>query len=332
MKIKTIILFLVFTFVCFGQVQKHHISAIAEKNSTPIGADTIPSFTFTDVTDVALNSWNEGFAIVGSCDSARFYPDAGDSLKGTVTDVYDVTPIWILSGDTVFTSLVASGSNLTATHSTIYAGNSSYVDVFTVTTIGVGASPFYTIDFEEDNLDEFTSTSGAGLAISEVEIYEGTYSMSITGSNSYGIYTFETTYDTIWATFAIYLPSTSSQNDVYNFISMFNWGDDVTVFGTNYGAGSTWDQWIAGKESGNMEVDLFTNFSEDAWHIVKLYYSTDGITSEHQVWIDEDSIWSDLDGGFTASAFDFSLGSEAATITNYFYVDYINFYTTDPDL
>ena len=56
-----------------------------------------------------------------------------------------------------------------------------------------------------------------------------------------------------------------------------------------------------------------------------------GGVSYHQVWVDGTSIWNDTNT-YTNAASNFSCGSEAATITNYFYIDDINIYeNTDPD-
>lgn len=78
--------------------------------------------------------------------------------------------------------------------------------------------------------------------------------------------------------------------------------------------------------------DFTTNFSQNAWHTIKMKYTTNGTTtSTHQVWVDGTSIWSTT-GAFVNNASNFTAGSEAATITNYFYIDDINLYLTDPDL
>lgn len=102
-------------------------------------ADTIPSqFTFTDVTDAALSSYNQAYIVVAGCDSARFYPASGDSLKLGALGTYDVSPIWADLGDSVYTGLVASDTNETATHSIIYSSNGTPYDTFSVTTVAGG--------------------------------------------------------------------------------------------------------------------------------------------------------------------------------------------------
>jgi len=148
------------------------------------------------------------------------------------------------------------------------------------------------------------------------------------GTNSYGIYNF--TADTeVWLTFWIYLPSTSSQSATTNYIAMFDNGiADRSCFGTNNG---TWSEWIVGVNSGDLTDDDFTtNFSQDTWHKVKIYYQTNGTTtSNHQWWVDDTSIYSTTNI-FTGSVQLLTVGSEAATITNYFYIDDIKLYTSDP--
>ncbi len=190
-----------------------------------------------------------------------------------------------------------------------------------------GASPIATLDFEEGDLSEWSSTSGANLSASNTVAHTGTYSMRV-GTNSYGIYNF--TADTeVWLTFWLYLPSTSSQSASYNYISMFNNGiADRSCFGTNNG---TWSEWLVGVNSGNMtDNDFTTNFSQNTWHKIKIYYQTNGTTtSNHQVWVDDTSIWSTT-AAYVNSVSNFTVGSEAATITNYFYIDDIKLYTSDP--
>lgn len=190
-------------------------------------------------------------------------------------------------------------------------------------------SPFYTIDFEEGDLSEWTSTSGANLSASTTFAHGGTYSMRV-GTNSYGILNF-TANDTIFATFEIYLPSTTSQSANYQYISLFNDGEtggDKTAFGTN-----GWNEWIVGENSGSMtDGDFTTNFSTNTWHTIKVKYITNGsTTSQHQVWVDGTSIWSATSND-TENAFKLTLGSQSVTLTGFFYVDDIKLYYSDPDL
>lgn len=190
-----------------------------------------------------------------------------------------------------------------------------------------GVTPLATLDFEEGNLSEWSSTSGANLSASTTFAHGGTYSMRV-GTNSYGFFNF--TSDTeVWLTFWIYLPSTSSQNATTNYVAMFDNGiADRSCFGTNNG---TWSEWIVGVNSGDLtDGDFTTNFSQDTWHKVKIYYQTNGTTtSNHQWWVDDTSIYSTTNI-FTNSVSLFTVGSEAATITNYFYVDDIKLYDQDP--
>jgi len=190
-----------------------------------------------------------------------------------------------------------------------------------------GASPIATLDFEEGDLSEWASTSGANLSASTTFAHNGTYSMRV-GTNSYGIFNF-TTASEVWLTFWVYLPSTSSQSATTNYIAMFDNGiADRSCFGTNNG---TWSEWIVGVNSGDLtDGDFTTNFSQDTWHKVKIYYQTNGTTtSQHQVWVDDTSIWSTT-AAYVNSVSNFTVGSEAATITNYFYIDDIKLYTSDP--
>lgn len=98
--------------------------------------DTIPSqFTFTDVTDAAVSSYNQGYIVVAGCDSARFYTNGTDSLKLGALGAYDVDPIWADVGDSVYMGNVASASNSTATHKILYSANGTPLDTFSVTTV-----------------------------------------------------------------------------------------------------------------------------------------------------------------------------------------------------
>lgn len=121
---------------------------------TTIGNDTIPSqFTFTDVTDAALNSYNTAYIVVAGCDSARFYPASGDTIRAGALGTKTVSPIWVDVNDTLYTFNVASGTNSTATHSIVYSSDGTPLDTFTVTTVAGGSAfimdsikHFYEID------------------------------------------------------------------------------------------------------------------------------------------------------------------------------------------
>ena len=142
-----IILFLLLTGFVYSQSTTHFLLLLAE-NRGVTSIDTIPSqFTFTDLTDVALNSSNEAYIVVAGCDSARFYPASGDSLKLGDAGTYDVDAIWAGVGDTVYTPLVASGTNLTATHSIIYSSDGTLLDTFSVTTLADVIAPSEPTDF-----------------------------------------------------------------------------------------------------------------------------------------------------------------------------------------
>jgi len=103
------------------------------------GADTIPSqFTFADVTDAAVSSYNQGYIVVAGCDSARFYTNGTDSLKLGALGTYDVSEIWADVGDTVYMGNVASASNSTTTNKVLYSSNGTPLDTFSVTTVAGG--------------------------------------------------------------------------------------------------------------------------------------------------------------------------------------------------
>lgn len=193
---------------------------------------------------------------------------------------------------------------------------------------GGGATPLTTLDFEEGDLSDFNDLGNIGSAVASTTVkHGGSYSMRVP-TNSLGVYTFSAETE-VWLTFWVYFPSTSSQSGTTNYIAMFNWGnDDRSCIGTN---NSPWDEWLPGVNSGNLtDGDYTTGFATDTWIKVKTYYKTNGVNlSNHQVWINDTSIWSDTDV-FINSATNFSCGSEVATITNYFYIDDIKLYDQDP--
>lgn len=139
---KTIILFFLLAITINAQNWK---IIIMSSDPTVASIDTIPSqFNFVDVTDAVLSSYNQAYIVVAGCDSARFYPASGDSLKLGVLGTYDVDPIWADVGDSIYVPNVASASNSTATHSIIYSSNGTPLDTFTITTTAGGGSSYLT--------------------------------------------------------------------------------------------------------------------------------------------------------------------------------------------
>ena len=106
-----------------------------------VALDTIPNFVFTDITDAALGSWHIAKARVIQCDSARFTPASGDTIKDGYNGVWKITPTWVVNNDTLYTKLVASNLNATKTHSIVYAANRTVVDTFTITTLNDAIPP-----------------------------------------------------------------------------------------------------------------------------------------------------------------------------------------------
>jgi len=84
-------------------------------------ADTVPSFTFTNVTGVELNSYHEGYAVFTAVDST-FHVWSADSFKVGALSSYNTIMVEADSGDTVYTPISASGSYSTAVTNTISAG------------------------------------------------------------------------------------------------------------------------------------------------------------------------------------------------------------------
>jgi hypothetical protein len=66
--------------------------------------------------------------------------------------------------------------------------------------------------------------------------------------------------------------------------------------------------------------------------MIKHYYKKGtGANAKHQVWVDGTSIYSYTTADDTDPAYKFGIGSQNATITNYFYIDDIKFYNENPD-
>ena len=112
-----------------------------------IAADTIPDqFTFTDDIDAVLSSYHTDYIIVAGCDSARFYPASGDTIRIGALGTKTVSPRWADVGDTVYTFNVASGTNSTATHSIVYSSDGTPLDTFTVTTVAASGGGAHITD------------------------------------------------------------------------------------------------------------------------------------------------------------------------------------------
>jgi len=95
-------------------------------------ADTIPSFSFTPVTNAELSSYHIGSAIFSGADSTFHVWSEADSFKVGVLSPFDIVMDTAHVGDTVFVPNVASGIYSTQTTKTIYAGGES--EIFSVTT------------------------------------------------------------------------------------------------------------------------------------------------------------------------------------------------------
>jgi len=114
-----------------------------EDSTFTTGTDTIPTFAFTDVTEVGLSSYNETGATFSAANDSFWVYAAGDSFKIGALGTLDVDYVKAAYTDTVFISLVASGSYSTAVTSTVTAGGVS--DTWSVTT-GVEPDYYYVIN------------------------------------------------------------------------------------------------------------------------------------------------------------------------------------------
>jgi len=94
--------------------------------------DTIPTFAFTDVTGVALGSYNTTSTTFSETNDSFYVYAAGDSFKIGALGTLDVGIIKVAYYDTLFVSLVASANCSTAVTSIVTAGGVS--DTWSVTT------------------------------------------------------------------------------------------------------------------------------------------------------------------------------------------------------
>lgn len=157
-----------------------------------VSADTIPNqFTFTDVTDAALGSYQTAYIVVAGCDSARFYPASGDTIRSGALGAKTVSPIWIDNGDTLYTFCVASGSNSTTTRSIVYAANGTPVDTFSITTVaGGGGSYFFESGFESGTVGSIFDANyieaNNTIQIVSDTVYAGSNSLKFTSNPGSG--------------------------------------------------------------------------------------------------------------------------------------------------
>lgn len=302
------------------------ISSLLADNTPPNPPTNLTAYGGTSTSQIPID-WTDPTAF--DLDSVRIY-------RGSSNDTTTLAYIGRVAAGVEYYLDTGREANTTYWYAAKAVDDSGNVSYFSnrdsAKTLNTsGPTPFATLDFEEGNLSEWTSTSGSNLSASTDYAHTGSYSMRI-GTSSYGNYSFTAT-DTIWMTFWLYLPSTSSQSATTNYIGIFNDGEtggDKTWMGTN---NSPWSEWVTGPNTGDVrDGNYTTNFSTNEWHKIKIKYETNGTTTSwHQFWVDGTSIWSDT-GTSTGNVWEITVGSQAATITNYFYVDDINLYLTDPDL
>lgn len=199
-----------------------------------------------------------------------------------------------------------------------------------------GVTPFYTIDFEEGDLSEWTHT-GANASAHADAAYSGSYGMRSQTSTDMSYYTFASAKDSVYVTFYIKIPdATTFSSGAYSFQSWFydgSWSTERTVFGgqvTDIGGGvykqTSWGEGITGGAFGSDA----TNFDRTNWHKIKMYFKR-GATSLHRIWVDDDMIF-DGTAAYDINIEGFSHGIYQPTVSSgYYYYDDIKFYTEDPD-
>ncbi len=150
---KTIIL--IFLLAVSINAQSWEMLFLFDDGVTVTPVDTIPSqFTFADVTDAGVSSYNQAYIVVAGCDSTRFYPASGDTIRAGALGTKTVSPIWLGLGDTLYTFNVASASNSTATHSIIYSSDGTPLDTFSVTTVASSYDADAQAYFDEVSLSD----------------------------------------------------------------------------------------------------------------------------------------------------------------------------------
>lgn len=299
-------------------------SAIVEDNTPPLPPTSYVAVGGTSQTQY-VTTWTD--PVASDLDSIRWY-------EGSSADTSAMTWITSIAGGLETYTRTGRTANTTywsAIKAVDGSGNVSYFsNIDSATTLPTGGvSPFYTIDLEEGNLSEWTSTSGANLTASTTVAHTGTYSMRV-GTNSFGNYNFGDK-DSVYATFWIYFPSTSSQSATTNYISLFDDGDgDKTTFGSN-NSSTTWDQWVVGENSGSLNYFDTPAFTENTWHKIKLYYKRGtGANAVHTAWLNDTQLWTTSSGTAADPTYFIRLGSQVATITNWFYIDDIKLYNSNP--
>lgn len=298
-------------------------SAVVEDNTPPLAPTSYVAIGGTSQTQY-VTTWTDPV----DADLSKIYWYEGSANDSTTLALVDS----INAGVQTYTRTgrTANTTYWSAVKAVDDSGNVSWfsnIDSATTQSTG-GASPIATLDFEEGDLSEWSSTSGANLSASSTVAHTGTYSMRV-GTNSYGNYNFGDK-DSIYVTFWVYFPSTSSQSATTNYISLFDDGDgDKTAFGTS-NFSTTWDQWAIGQSSGDMNYDP-TGFSQNTWHKVKLFYKRGtGANAVHTAWINDTLLWTTTTGTANDPAYYLRLGSQVATITNWFYIDDIKLYNSNP--
>lgn len=202
-----------------------------------------------------------------------------------------------------------------------------------------GVAPFYTLDFEEGDLSDWTHIGANSVSAEDIGAHSGTYGMGITSSSGdVNYYTFASGMDSVYVTFWIYVPSTTGfDRATYGYSTWVYTSNTTTVrsiFGghiTDTGGGYRWSTWMMGSSDGTF-ADNSTNFSYDEWHQIKIYYKK-GATSYHKIWVDGDlALNSTAAHNEVANGFSVCIYQPSAGTDQYIYWDDINFYTTDPDL
>lgn len=139
--------------------------------SLETAADTTPTaFTFTDETNIAINTTKESAAItVAGINWPAAISVAGDTGYGYSKNSTGCTATsgTVVDGDTVAACITSSGSNGTATSSTVTIGGVS--DTYTVTTVAGGI----TDDFSTDTSANYTAIHGS-ISISGGSLGGGT--------------------------------------------------------------------------------------------------------------------------------------------------------------
>ena len=202
---------------------------------------------------------------------------------------------------------------------------------------GGGVTPLVTLDFEEGDGSDLTYV-GANTTFHGDAAYSGSYGMRITASSSdVNYYTFASGLDSVYATFYIYVPSTTTfSGEAYGYSTWVYTTNTTTtrsIFGghiTDVGGGTfKWSTWMMGSSDGTF-ADNATGFSQDAWHKIKIYYKK-GATSVHKIWVDGEEALN-ATAAHDEVANGFSVCIYQPTATGYIYWDDFKVYDRDPDL